>query len=196
MSLPVQPVTAMAEQRTALVVDVDEGLLESASATFDQDRIYRYALTRTWDTDRPVATFIMLNPSTADAFKLDPTIRRCIGFARAWGCGGLVVVNLFGLRSTDPKGLYTHPDPVGVANDEVIADQLAAAAGPVVAAWGAHGVHLNRCGQVGALVQQCGRSLLCLGVTNAGQPRHPLYVPGARPAVDYSVTASAGHRSG
>lgn len=172
-----------------LITDLDEGLIESASATFSPDRTYRYALTRTWSTGQPPAVFIMLNPSTADAFIQDPTIRRCVGFARLWGCGGLLVCNLFALRSTDPNGLYTHTDPVGADNNAVIADRLTSTdpSSPIIAAWGAHGVYLDRDREVTALIQDSNRPLLCLGETKAGQPRHPLYVPGARAATTYRL---------
>lgn len=94
----------------AVVVDlVEPALGEEATATFSPDRTYRYALTRRWRADLPVAAFLMLNPSTADAFVLDPTVRRCIGFARAWNTGGVLVLNLFGLRASNPSALYDHP---------------------------------------------------------------------------------------
>ena len=89
-------------------------------------RVYRYLLTRRWGTV-PAMVWIMLNPSTADAFAEDPTIRRCLIFAHREGCGGLTVVNLFALRSTDPKALTRHPDPVGPANDTFIRGHCAPA---------------------------------------------------------------------
>jgi hypothetical protein len=164
-----------------LAVDRQELLVGESTAVFSADRVYRYALTRTW-TDGPLAVFLMLNPSKADAFRLDPTVTRCIGFARAWSCGGLVVLNAFGLRSTDPRALDGHPDPVGPDNDEVIRRHLATAAGgPVVAAWGAdrsirvHGRDAVLCGHVRAVT---GQAPACLGTTKTGAPRHPLYVRG------------------
>lgn len=89
---------------------------------------YRYRLTRTWSQNRPPATFIMLNPSTADAHEDDKTIRRCIGYARRWGLGGLVVVNLYGYRSTNPDELWKVEDPVGPDNDHHLRAVLADAA--------------------------------------------------------------------
>lgn len=99
-----------------------------ATADFSPDLSYRYRLTRTWDQclvcNRPPAVFVMLNPSTADASLDDPTIRRCVGFAKAWGCPGLTVVNLYALRSADPKALWSHPDPVGPDNNRWISEVL------------------------------------------------------------------------
>jgi hypothetical protein len=152
---------------------------EDATAVFSGRRTHRYALTRWWDADRPAAVFVMLNPSTADAFTVDPTVRRCIGFAQRWGAGGLVVLNAFALRSTNPKALYTHPDPVGRLNDAVIADYVRRYAGVrVVVAWGQHGTHLDRAGRVVRVLSSVGAQPVCLGVTKSGQPRHPLYAPG------------------
>lgn len=136
---------------------------------------YRYELTRRWSRDESaVATFIMLNPSIADAELDDPTIRRCIGFAQAWGMGGLHVCNLYALRSTDPKGLWTHPDPVGPDNDVHLARHALAARAadwPLVAAWGAN-AHPDR---VEAVLGLPGMTqLTALGVTKAGAPKHPL----------------------
>lgn len=138
---------------------------------------YRYWLTR--DTGllnarNDVAVFVMLNPSTADASADDPTIRRCIAFARSWGCCGLAVVNLYALRSTSPKNLWGHPDPVGPENDRHIAE-FAQRHGSVVCAWGAN-AREQRVTQVANLIRDCGATLHCLGETKHGAPRHPLYL--------------------
>lgn len=146
------------------------------TATFSECGTYRYDLTRTWDSG-PRALFIMLNPSTATAEVLDPTVRRCLGFSRAWGMGSLVVLNLFALRSTDPKALLTHPDPVGPENDATIRRYVEAQGDmPVVAAWGVHGTLGERDEQVRQLVADAGVTVLCLGRTRGGHPRHPLYL--------------------
>jgi len=121
----------------------------------------------------------MLNPSTADGDADDPTIRRCVDFAQRWGFGGIVVVNMFALRSTDPQQLLTHPDPVGRDNTKVLLSVLCAdEVGPVVAAWGANpaasgdqALVLRRLLEAVQVFPQC------LGVTKEGHPRHPLYVP-------------------
>jgi hypothetical protein len=177
-----------------LVVDRHTGLFgENATATFSADRVYRYALTRRWQDDLPVAVFVMLNPSTADAFMLDPTIRRCIVFARSWSCGGLVVVNLFALRATDPAALRGHSDPVGPDNDWAIAEHLSDAdqpVGPVICAWGAHPMASARAARVEGLVRGYMKELLCLGRTKQGHPRHPLYVPGATATEPYRTAVT------
>lgn len=144
---------------------------------------YRYTLQRRWDHIKiPLATFVMLNPSTADADNDDPTIRRCIGFAKALGWGGIQVVNLYALRSTDPKALWTAADPVGPDNDKHLTDvaQWAdIASAPLIAAWGAN-ARPDRVTAVLALPHF--DRLTALGVTNKGAPRHPLYLPNsARP---------------
>ncbi|MFG1846697.1 DUF1643 domain-containing protein [Micromonospora carbonacea] len=165
-----------------LVTDRDASLLgDDSTATFSPCRTWRYSLTRRWRPDTEAVAFLMLNPSTADAMVLDPTIRRCIGFAKQWGFGGLLVLNCFALRSTDPAALKTHPDPVGPDNDAVIVDWLGRLSGPVVAAWGVHATYRGRDAQVADLVRAAGRPLVCLGVTKGGQPRHPLYVPASTP---------------
>jgi hypothetical protein len=174
----------------ALLVDHDDraitGTGEEATATFSACRTYRYALTRRWAADKPWAVFVMLNPSTADAFTVDPTVRRCIGFARSWGAGGLMVVNAFALRSTDPIALYRHPDPIGPANDTVIAEALTGDhVGWVVTAWGAHGVLHGRAEQVDRILRSHSVRPLCLGLTKEGHPRHPLYARGDTATIDY-----------
>jgi hypothetical protein len=144
---------------------------------------YRYWLTRTWDATRPSVCFIMLNPSTADAARDDPTIRRCVGFGERWGCGGVHVVNLFALRATDPKALRAHADPVGPENDEWIRRGVRGRA--VVAAWGASPLAARRARDVLKLTDTAG--VWCLGVTRDGHPRHPLYVPNDAPLVPINL---------
>jgi hypothetical protein len=144
------------------------------SARLSPCGLYRYELKRRWSAG-PTATWIMLNPSTADAEQDDPTIRRCIGFTKAWGLGGLTVVNLFALRSTDPKALTFARDPVGPGNDEAIHD-AAVGARVVVCAWGAHATAKDRAAQVLDLLDATLHTPMCLDRTKDGQPRHPLYM--------------------
>ncbi len=148
---------------------------------------YRYLLTRPAEVmhpDRGTALFLMLNPSTADGQVDDPTIRRCRAFAKAWGCSGLTVANLFALRSTDPEALQSHPDPVGPANDGWL-KQLASEYGDVVCAWGAHEMAVGRSIVVAQLLRQSGARLWCLGTTKHGFPRHPLYVRSDQQLVEW-----------
>jgi hypothetical protein len=119
--------------------------------------LYRYELWRYWAPGRLVA-WIMLNPSTADATADDPTLRRCIDFSKAWGCGGLMVVNLFGLRATDPQELRRAEDPVGPMNDHFLWGRCMEA-DLVVAAWGGHGKLFGRRAEIQAQARARGLAL-------------------------------------
>ena len=157
---------------------------------FSEDRTYRYTLTRQWQAGRPEGTtvpyqqgcmFVCLNPSTADEHQDDPTVRRCIGYAKAWGYDSLTLCNLYGLRSTDPWQLQHHPAPIGPENDEWL--QYAAAAHheahtPVVCAWGNHGEYEGRGAEVAALLAETG-PLHVLALNSTGHPLHPLYAHGS-----------------
>jgi hypothetical protein len=147
------------------------------SAHFSPCRLYRYALWRAWGAqagavDRGYVLFIGLNPSTADENNDDPTIRRCIAFAKAWGYSGVCMVNLFAFRSTDPAAMLAANDPVGPEND-VWLERLARRAGLVVAAWGVHGTHMERDSRVKQLIPE----MRYLRLTKDGHPGHPLYLP-------------------
>lgn len=136
---------------------------------------YRYALGRHLGMlGGGRLVFVMLNPSTADAEHDDPTLRRCIGFAKAWGYGELVVCNLFALRATDPAGLRTAEDPIGPDNDVAIAHWTQRAQ-RVVCAWGTLGALQGRDATVLAALRAT-RPVYALGFTRDGHPRHPLYV--------------------
>lgn len=155
------------------------------TAQISEDQLYRYELTRRFD-EEPLLTFVMLNPSTADADVDDPTIRRCISFARRDGWGGIRVVNLYALRSTDPKALLTAADPVGDRNDSVLRGAFMLAASgdrPIVAAWGAN-AKPARVAHVLSLVS--GARFMCFGTTKSGQPKHPLYLPGAAELIPFA----------
>ncbi len=143
----------------------------ASDAVFSDDRIYRYALWRWWDVDKDFALFIGLNPSTADETQDDPTIRRCKRFSADWGFGGYVMANIFAYRATDTKVMLSYPEPIGPDNDAWI-DALAVHADIVVTAWGAHGQHMNR----GHDVLQRLPEAYHLGLTQSGQPKHPLYL--------------------
>lgn len=160
------------------VVDEAVGEWGRATAVFSPDRRHRYLLTRTWDDTLPSVNFVMLNPSTADAFALDPTNRRCVGFAQSWGFGAMVTTNVFAFRSTDPKGLRAVVDPVGPGNDDAIVE-AATSCDLVVAAWGVHASIGGRGDAVRALLAEHGVALDVLRLTKDGHPGHPLYVPGS-----------------
>ena len=146
------------------------------SATFSDDRRYRYLLRRCVGTSQSRVLFIMLNPSAADEERNDPTIRRCIGFARDWGFGLLEVVNLFALMSTDPKGLLDAEDPVGPDNEATIQAALQRA-DKVILAWGNHGSHhKERAAHVTRMALYVSTPHH-LGLTKLGFPRHPLLLP-------------------
>ena len=165
------------------VLDTNRG------ATLSLDGVYRYRLSRCWGNG-PKATFIMLNPSTADAMQDDPTIRRCIGFARAWGMGGLYVGNLFAYRATKPEAMLAAPDPVGPENRdhlEWLCYRAAKNGGVVVCAWGAHGGYMEQDKTFLGWMDGLAIQPMCLGATKGGAPRHPLYVAGATPLVPYGA---------
>lgn len=153
----------------------------NATAELSPCGTYRYALGREWDESRPSVLFVMLNPSTADAVHDDPTIRRCIGFARDWGYGGLLVGNLYAFRATKPADLPPGSRAVGPENDAWLA-RLRDRAGLVVAAWGARQSAVRRAMVVKGLLGD----LWVLGLTFQGLPRHPLYVPAATQPVRWS----------
>lgn len=156
----------------------------SRTAVISDDGLYRYKLTRTWDAATEHRLFVMLNPSTADADIDDPTIRRCMGFARRDGFGGIVVLNLYAFRATDPKQLKSAIDPVGPENDETLRRELVFAwrnGHKPIAAWGAN-AELERVEDVRDLSFV---DWYALGLTKSGQPRHPLYLPGDAPLIEW-----------
>ena len=150
--------------------------MKLGNTLFSECGTYRYTLTR--KIPQPVrwvknALFIMLYPSTADEFQNDPTITRCINFASREGCTDLTIVNLFALRSTDPKMLKIHSNPVGPKNQEIFLKELEKAErtnGLVVTAWGANPLAepFNR--------ELRGLDFHCLCLNKNGSPKHPLYV--------------------
>jgi hypothetical protein len=147
-----------------------------SGAKFSKCRRWRYLLWRCWDPAKPAANFLMLNPSTADEFQLDPSCTRARNYAERWGYGALIVTNVFGWRSTDPAALRLVKDPVGRGNDAAIREAAEQAA-LVVCAWGNHALHLERAQKVLELLR--GVQLHCLRMNGGGQPAHPLYLPGA-----------------
>ena len=147
-------------------------------AVFSRCRRWRYLLWRCWDPARPIANFLMLNPSTADEYRLDPSCTRARLYAERWGYGALIVTNLFGWRATDPTDMKAARDPVGRANDRAILTAAREAA-IIVCAWGNHGAHRERSSKVTNLLKDAGIQLHALRVTGTGEPAHPLYLPAA-----------------
>jgi hypothetical protein len=151
---------------------------------------YRYQLARpggTMTVGEAPAVFVMLNPSTADETLDDPTIRRCRSFAAQWGNDGIIVANLYALRSTDPAALWKHRNPIGPDNDDHLYE-LAISHGRIVCAWGAN-AEIDRVRDVAKIFRDAGAKLLCLGVTNHGAPRHPLYVRADQPLIEWTEPA-------
>ena len=148
-----------------------------SGANFSGCRRWPYLLWRRW-ADGAAANFLMLNPSTADEVKLDPSCTRARVYAERWGFGALIVTNLFGWRATLPDDMKAARDPVGRGNDAAIL-AAARAAGIVVCAWGNHGAHLARSSRVVGLLRNAGVGLHMLRMNGCGEPAHPLYLPGA-----------------
>jgi len=146
----------------------------SSWAVLSDDGRYRYRLGRLWRESGLILPFVMLNPSTADAEQDDPTIRRCIGFAEKLGYAGLVVVNLYAFRATDPRVLWQVDDPVGPDNDRHLFDVMESRR-IVIAAWGGN-AKPDRVDVTVRMATAAGANLCALGETKDGHPRHPLYL--------------------
>jgi len=151
-------------------------------AILSRNRLYRYVLWREWDLSKGTCVFIGLNPSTADEAVDDPTLRRCVNFAKEWGYGKYVMVNLFAYRATDPRDLKITPKPIGYKNNYHIKAQCYEAE-LVVAAWGNHGSFMKRDKKVLQLLKDI--PLKCFKIMATGQPAHPLYQPKGIELLDY-----------
>lgn len=164
---------------------------EHTWAFLSEDDVYRYELGRVWDADLPLALWIMLNPSTADAYVDDPTIRRVRSFTKREGLGGFVVINQFALRATNPDALLRHNNPTGPENMGVIGNWLArdkTDVGLVVAAWGAwvrQGPFRQYRIPIHQIKAYTDHEVMCLGTTKYGDPRHPLYVKSDTPFIPW-----------
>lgn len=154
--------------------------------------LYRYSLEHRWDDETPsyarkTVVWILLNPSTADESSLDPTLRRCKGFSKGLGAGGMVILNAFAWRSTDPKGMLSAPDPIGPLNDSTIdktiqrSDVIA-----VIAGWGCHGKHMDRDKQI---IDMAAGKLQTLRINKDGTCAHPLYLPASSVLVPFGIAA-------
>jgi hypothetical protein len=158
------------------------------TAQFSEGLGYRYQLTRSpvgITPDRTVC-WVMLNPSSADEKVLEPTLRRCWGYSKAWGYERMIIVNLFGLRATMPRDLLYHADPVGPDNDRLVLSAVEPA-DRVVLAWGSHKLakRQDRVDLVYRIAALSRHKPVVLGFNDDDQPRHPLYVPKDAEPVEY-----------
>lgn len=163
-------------------------LNELAKTVFSPCRLYRYTLWRKWDCDsltgcsddlkhsHEFVQFIGLNPSTADETRDDPTIRRCIAFAKSWGYGAMCMTNLFAFRATDPKQMMKKENLADIDNQHHILS-CGSEAAIVVAAWGVNGTFACRDLTVKQWLSQAKIPVFHLGLTKEGHPKHPLYLP-------------------
>ena len=135
---------------------------------------YRYALWRNWDLSKDKVMFIGLNPSTADHVDDDPTIRRCIGFAKSWGYGGLYMTNLFSYRTSSPDKLRNIKNPIGNPDNDDWIKKLYNKSSIIIAAWGNASFNKNRKEEIRNLCSD----MHCLKINKTGNPGHPLYQPG------------------
>lgn len=140
-------------------------------AVFSPCQRYRYALWRTWDDSKPSVLFIGLNPSTADEKNDDPTLIRCINFAKSWGYGSVCMANLFAYRATKPKDLLARQRVTGKDNNDWLLT-LANTADIVIAAWGNDGHYQSRATKVKKLIQP----LHYIKLNKSGEPAHSLYL--------------------
>ena len=150
-------------------------------AEFSKCKNYRYSLGRQWDSFLPRVLFVGLNPSRADENSDDPTIRRCINFAKAWGYGGLCIVNLFAFCTHDPKELFKAKNPIGPKNDSMIKKRIANFE-KVILIWGNHGSFLKRNESILKLIKKP----FCLKINKKGAPAHPLYLKGTLKPIPYN----------
>ncbi|MES2737248.1 MAG: DUF1643 domain-containing protein [Verrucomicrobiota bacterium] len=153
------------------MTDLFPELPAPSTAVLSSCRLYRYELWRRWDASKPHVLFIGLNPSTADETTDDPTIRKCVTYAKTWGYGALCMANLFAWRATDPDEMKIVSDPIGPENDATLV-RLSKEAPLTVVAWGNHGTHLSRSASVLGMLG----NVHCLHRTKEDQPGHPLFL--------------------
>jgi len=149
-------------------------MIEDNGASFSPCRKWRYDLWRIWDPSLQRVAFIGLNPSTADETANDPTVTRCINYAKTWGYGGMHMLNIFGYRATDPKDMKSVEDPVGIGNTGVVT-AIARECELIICAWGTHGGYRGRGKSMYHMLRSM-KDIHCLGTTKDGHPKHPLYL--------------------
>ncbi|NNK17163.1 MAG: DUF1643 domain-containing protein [Sulfitobacter sp.] len=162
-----------------------------STAVYSDCERYRYSLTRVWNPAGKRVLFVMLNPSTATEVENDPTVERCERRARHLGFGAFRVTNIFAWRATDPRDMRAAHDPVGPENDATLMDG-ADWADEIIAAWGVHGAHKGRGPEVAQLLAQLDMPVFHLGLSKAGHPKHPLYLPYAQSPVRWDLNAARG----
>jgi hypothetical protein len=148
----------------------------TGGAVFSDDEKYRYVLSRDWNENGNIIVWIMLNPSIGDDTKLERTTAGCMKRSLAWNFSGMVVINLFAYIATNPNELKQVKDPIGDLNNGFISGigRDAPDNTVFVAAWGNNGNFMNRDKEVVEMLQN--RDLYCLGITQEGNPRHPLHM--------------------
>jgi hypothetical protein len=145
------------------------------NAVISADQKHRYLLTRLWDGGLAGVTFVMLNPSTADATHDDATVRKCVGFAQRYGFGQIAIVNLFSLRARDPVDLIAAQERNGPDADFWIGRATSVLDRPVLVAWGSVGARFPD--RTRAVLKLIGRAVRCLSLTKDSHPSHPLMLP-------------------
>ena len=149
-----------------------------SDAIFSDCKKYRYALFRIWDKERGKIAFIGLNPSTADEIKNDSTVSTCIRHAKSWGFGGMIMLNIFAYRATDPKKMKSADNPIGTKNDQAIKKYTGLReVSKVICAWGNDGAYLNRGREVCEAIIERRVVTYAFKVNQSGEPHHPLYLP-------------------
>tara|TARA_Y100001970_G_scaffold277689_1_gene382283 strand:- start:468 stop:947 length:480 start_codon:yes stop_codon:yes gene_type:complete len=152
-----------------------------SGAKFSNCRKYRYTLWRTWDDSKPKVMFLGLNPSTADEVNNDPTVTRCINYAKVWGYGGMFMMNIFAFRTTYPVELKKAKNPIGKDNDKWI-KEISLSVDKSIGAWGNDGKFLDRSKSIKNIV----KNLHCLKVNSSGEPAHPLYLKADLKPIKYN----------
>lgn len=173
-----------------------EDLFPRGSAVFSPCRRWRYRLDRIIAYSGPVIGFLLHNPSSAGAEEDDPTSRRGIGFGRSWGASRIVYVNPWAGVATEPEDLWNMHDPIGPENDAhiaAVAREVTASGGFMVFAWGEvspprdmRDEVRDRLAAVDRLVREICPDVRALGLTKAGEPRHPLYMPASAQPVAWT----------
>ncbi len=163
-----------------------------SGAVFQTRRDYRYALWRKWDPSKPSVLFVLLNPSIADEKETDPTLTRCLNFAKNWDYGEMFVGNLYALRATHPAALAKAKHPTGPLNDKYL-ELMQRRCHASIVGWGngPSGLHSlrERALKVNAMLSKT-QQVMCLGRTNKGRPVHPLRVEGDKKPIPFQIGRS------